>query len=97
MNPNKPLPPKALIELRSLHSAETAHSPTDELTIAGISTKAYPPYPRTKRAYYEILQTAINKANAAGYEAGREAGKVYILETRANKYADTICKLVDKL
>jgi len=68
----------------------------DKLT-SGISARAYPPYPRTKLAFYNIIQETINKANAAGYEQGYKNGREYNLETRANRYAEAICKLVDKL
>lgn len=65
--------------------------------IAEISEKAYPPYPRTKKAYIEILQRAINKAENEGYERGYRNGKEYFLNFKAERYGEALCKLVNKL
>lgn len=64
--------------------------------LAEVSEKAYPPYPRTKKAYIEILQRAMNKAENEGYERGYRNGKEYFLNFKADKYGIALCKLIDK-
>lgn len=93
---NKPLPPKVLKQLRDLHTADTAQSPGDR-TVAGISATAYPPYPRTKTAYYNIMQDATNRANARGYDEGIRNSRERYQEDILNKLINALCKTATKL
>jgi len=88
---NKSLPKKVIEELKSLHQGKTAHTPAEKLTRSGISTKVYPPYPRNKLLYYDIIQTAINKANAAGYEEGLKTARERCQEDTLNKMIKALC------
>jgi len=56
------------------------------MTTAGISIGAYPPYPRTKTAYYNIIQDLTNRANVRGYDRGVKDSR----EKTSRKYTSKI-------
>ena len=89
--PNKPFPPKVLKQLREFGTADTAQMPENR-NLATISPYAYPPYPRTKTAYYNIMQDAINIANARGYDSGVAHSRERHREDIHNKLLEALCK-----
>lgn len=84
-------PPK--IDLDAAASADARDHHADQAKIEEISPFAYPPYPKTKTAYYEILQRAINKAKVQGYNEGRETTKEHYQEAILNKLINALCKV----
>lgn len=92
MNPKRKLPKKVIEKLKRLHNADTAQSPGDR-TPAGISTVAYPPYPRTKIAYYNIIQDQINSSHTRGYYAGRQEAINQERDSLFNRTVDALIKV----
>ncbi len=94
MNPNHPskrLSKEVIEKLANLHTADTAQMPENR-TIGTISPEAYPPYPRNKLAYINVMQTAINKANVRGYDEGRKDSRERCQEDILNKMINALCK-----
>ncbi len=71
--------------------------PAGDAPFAHIAGKAYPPYPRTKIAYYEIMQRTINEQQNKGYYEGRHEAIREHTQSEFHKVVDALCIVAIKL
>lgn len=76
-----------------IHKGNIDKNTEGELTTLGINSKSYPPYPRTKTAYYNILQDQINSSHNRGYYAGRQEAINQERDSLFNRTVDALIKV----
>lgn len=80
-----------------IHKGNIDKNTEGELTTIGINAKSYPPYPKTKTAYYNILQNQISASHNRGYYEGRQEAINQERESLFNRVVNALCKTSIKL
>jgi membrane-bound lytic murein transglycosylase B len=82
--PAFPMPPKSLYE-------------NSEKGLAHINVNAFPPYPKTKQAFYTLIQQERSNSNNKGYTEGRNNTIKEYERSQSYKVLDALCKVSVKL